>query len=108
MPIWPDIPQPRRRGDAAPVSTTERDLALVEAHFDSLPVGSAWCGYGTCDLDGEQRLVIFVDSDGQRAMTLTRCADASFEIADETGAMRVESSLEDFLTGLARLSLLDG
>jgi hypothetical protein len=90
------------------VSTTERDLALVEAHFDSLPVGSAWCGYGTCDLDGEQRLVIFVDSDGQRAMTLTRCADASFEIADETGAMRVESSLEDFLTGLARLSLLDG
>ena len=41
-------------------------------------------------------------------MRSTRFADASYEIADESGSMRVESSLEDFLAGLARLNLLDG
>ncbi len=41
-------------------------------------------------------------------MTLTRFSDDTYEIVDEDGAMRVESSLADFLAGLARLSLFDG
>ena len=41
-------------------------------------------------------------------MTLSRCVDATFEIVDESGAMRLEERLEDFLAGLARLTLLDG
>ena len=108
MRTWPRVSAAPLRGSGTPTSIRETDLALVEAHFDVLPPGSAWCGYGTCDLDGERCLVLFVNSGGPRVMTLSRCVDATFEIVDEAGAMRLEERLEDFLAGLARLTLLDG
>ena len=62
MLTWPRVPEAPRRGAGTPTSVTSVDLVLVEARFDALLPGSAWCGYGTCDLDGEQRLVLFIST----------------------------------------------
>ncbi len=105
---WPRVPESPHYASGTRTGLTEGDFALVEARFDALPPGSAWCGYGTCNLDGQHRLAIFLNTGGQRVMTLTRFSDETYEIVDEDGTIRIESLLEDFLAGLARLRLFDG
>ncbi len=86
-----------------PVSITNTDLAQVEAQFDSLIPGSAWCGYGTCDVDGARRLLAFVNLDHQRAMTITRHSDGSYDLTGDDGALWPQASLDAILDRLARI-----
>ena len=86
-----------------PVSLTDRDLAQVESRFDSLIPGSAWCGYGTCDVDGAQRLLIFVNLGEQRAMTITRYGDGSHALTGENGAVWPDAALDAILGRLAKI-----
>lgn len=86
-----------------PVSITNTDLAQVEAQFDSLIPGSAWCGYGTCDVGGARRLLVFVNLDNQRAMTVTRHIDGRYDLTNEDGALWPDISLAAILDRLARI-----
>ena len=86
-----------------PVSITDGDLAQVEARFDSLIPGSAWCGYGTCDAEGAQRLLIFVNLGEQRAMTITRFSDASHDLTGGDGAGWPDAPLDGILNWLAKI-----
>lgn len=86
-----------------PVSVTDGDLAQVESRFDSLIPGSAWCGYGTCDAEGAQRLLIFVNLSKQRAMTITRFSDASHDLTGEDGAVWPDAALDGILNWLAKI-----
>jgi len=79
------------------------DLAQVESRFDSLIPGSAWCGYGTCDAEGAQRLLIFVNLGEQRAMTITRFSDASHDLTGEDGAVWPDAPLDGILNWLAKI-----
>ena len=85
------------------VSITDGDLARVESRFDSLIPGSAWCGYGTCDVDGAQRLLVFVNLGGQRAMTITRFSDGSHELTGDDGALWQGLALDAILGRLATI-----
>jgi hypothetical protein len=78
-------------------------LAQVESRFDSLIPGSAWCGYGTGNLDGALRLLLFVNLDEQRAMTVTRQSDGGFEVSSEDGAFWPESTLEAILGRISQI-----
>ena len=86
-----------------PVSITDRDLAQVESRFDSLIPGSAWCGYGSCDVDGAQRLLIFVNLGEQRAMTITRYSDGSHALRGEDGTFWPDAALDAILGRLAKI-----
>ena len=94
----PIIPAGRR-----PVDVTGSDLALVESRFDSQMPGSAWCGYGTSGVEGEMRLVLFVNLVEQRALTLTRYGDGAFEVSSETGACWPETALDAILDRLTQI-----
>ena len=85
------------------VSITDGDLAQVESRFDSLIPGSAWCGYGTCDAEGAQRLLVFVNLGEQRAMTITRFSDASHDLTGEDGAVWPDAPLDGILNWLAKI-----
>ncbi|MCH8184212.1 MAG: hypothetical protein IIB66_04680 [Proteobacteria bacterium] len=85
------------------MSVTDGDLAQVESRFDSLIPGSAWCGYGTCDAEGAQRLLIFVNLGKQRAMTITRFSDASHDLTGEDGAVWPDAALDGILNWLAKI-----
>lgn len=85
------------------VSITDGDLAQVESRFDSLIPGSAWCGYGTCDVGGAQRLLVFVNLDDQRAMTITRFSDGSHDLTGEDGAVWPDAALDGILSWLSKI-----
>lgn len=84
-------------------SVTNADLAQVESRFDSLIPGSPWCGYGTGDVDGVLRLLLFVNLDEQRAMTVTRHSDGGFEVSAEDGAPWPEVTLDAILGRLSKI-----
>ena len=86
-----------------PVSITDSDLAQVESRFDSLIPGSAWCGYGTCDVGGAQRLLVFVNLGEQRAMTITRFSDGSHGLTGEDGVLWPDVALDAILGRLAKI-----
>lgn len=85
------------------VNITDGDLAQVESRFDSLIPGSAWCGYGTCDVDGAQRLLIFVNLGEQRAMTITRFSNGSHALTGEDGARWPDAALDAILGRLSKI-----
>lgn len=85
------------------VSITDGDLAQVESRFDSLIPGSAWCGYGTCDVDGAQRLLVFINLGEQRAMTITRYGDGSYDLKGEDGALWPDVTLDAILGRLVKI-----
>jgi len=85
------------------VRITDGDRAQVESRFDSLIPGSAWCGYGTCDFDGAQRLLVFVNLGKQRAMTITRYGDGSHGLTGEDGAPWPDITLDAILGRLAKI-----
>ena len=92
--------RPRKRTS---VSITDGDLTQVEAQFDSLIPGSAWCGYGTCEVEGSRRLLAFVNLDHQRAMTITHQSDGSYDLTGDDGVLWPDTSLDAILDRLARI-----
>lgn len=86
-----------------PASISDADLAQVESRFDSQIPGSSWCGYGTCGVEGEMRLVLFVNLSERRALTLSRYGDGAYAVSDEMGACWPETTLDAILERLTKI-----
>ncbi len=95
--------EPYDRPERRPVDVTESDLVLVESRFDSQIPGSTWCGYGTCGVEGEMCLVLFVNLAERRALTLTRYGDGAYAVSDEVGACWPENTLDAILERLTKI-----